>query len=231
MPGATQNFVQFDHIRNGVVVLKNGDIRGILEVYAMNFGLKSVDEQEAIIYAFQNFMNSLDFDLQIVVHSRRMDIAPYLQDLESRAQMQENPLLRQQTEEYAAFIRSFVEETNVMAKRFFVVVPFSIVQGANKSGGFGSALSTMFNAKSRIVKIDEEHFKAAKTQLLQRMEFVSQNLEQVGLSSTALGTEDLLRLFWEIYNPERRESGDYMPSDVAMFASDETEAFQEANLA
>lgn len=219
MPGSTQHFVQFDHIRNGVVVLKNGDFRSILEVHAMNFGLKSIDEQEAIVFAFQNFLNSLDFDLQIVVQSRKMDITPYLKNLRARADQQENPLMQQQTVDYISFIESFVQETNIMAKRFYVVVPFSLVQGARKESGFFSAASTLLNRSrsSEVVHVSEERFKTAQTQLLQRVTFIRQSLEQVGLSSTPLDTDALLRLYWETYNPSRREQGEYLPPDAATF--------------
>ncbi len=214
MPGATQTFVQFDHIRNGVVVLKNGDLRAILEVFAMNFGLKSVEEQEAIVYAYQNFLNSLDFDLQIVVHSRRMDIGPYLSDLTNRANTQESPLMKTQIEEYVEFVKSFVADANIMAKRFFLVLPFSMVQGAKKAGGFAGAVTSMIGSHSHIVRISEEHFKTSQTQILQRVEFVTRSLEQVGLNASMLDTESLLRLFWETYNPSRRDEGQFVPIDI-----------------
>jgi len=217
MPGATQSFVQFDHIRNGVVVLKNGDLRAILEVFAMNFGLKSVEEQEAIVYAYQNFLNSLDFDLQIVVHSRRMDIGPYLSDLQNRASTQESPLMKTQIEEYVEFVKSFVEDANIMAKRFFLVLPFSMVQGAKQARGFASAVTSMIGSHANIVRISEEHFKTSRTQILQRVEFVTRNLEQVGLNASMLDTESLLRLFWETYNPSRRDEGQFVPIDVGSF--------------
>lgn len=218
MPGSTQQFVQFDHIRNGIVVLKNGDLRVILEVFAMNFGLKSIEEQEAIVYAYQNFLNSLDFDLQIVVHSRRMDIGPYLDALNQQARTQENPLLKNQIEEYVEFVQSFVEDANIMAKRFFVVVPYSMLQGARKSGGIGAAFSSLFGSKAKTIHLNSEHFKTSRTQILQRVDFVSRSLDQVGLATRMLETVDLLRLFWETYNPARRDEGEYIPVDITAFA-------------
>ena len=218
MPGATQSFVQFDHIRNGIVILKNGDLRVILEVFAMNFGLKSVEEQEAIVYSYQNFLNSLDFDLQILVHSRRMDIGPYLEGLNSTANQQESPLMKTQIEEYVEFVRSFVEDANIMAKRFFAVIPFSMVQGAKKASGLGAAMSSLFGSHSSVVQMNEEHFKTSRTQILQRVEFVTRSLEQVGLKARMLDTEELLRLFWETYNPSKRDEGNYIPVDIGQLS-------------
>ena len=221
MPGATQSFVQFDHIKHGVVVLKNGDLRAILEVFAMNFGLKSVEEQEAIVYAYQNFLNSLDFDLQILVHSRRMDIGPYLDELSNNANSQESPLMKSQIEEYVEFVRSFVEDSNIMAKRFFCVIPFSMVQGAKESGGITSAFSSLLGSKSSVVKVSDEHFKTARTQLMQRIEFVTRSLEQVGLKARMLDTEELLRLYWETYNPSKRDEGEYIPVDIGQLEGED----------
>lgn len=123
--------------------------------------------------------------------------------------------MRGQIKDYVAFVESFVQDANIMAKRFLVVVPYSIVQGAKKSSGFMSAVEMLVGTKKKLVHIDNEHFKAARTQLLQRTDFVSRSLEQVGLSTQMLQTEDLLRLFWEIYNPSRREHGQYLPTDIS----------------
>ena len=161
---STQHFLQFDHIRDDVIVMRNSDFRAILMVSAINFGLKSQEEQDAIIYAYQGFLNALDFDLQIMVHSRKMDISPYLEDLAIRAERQENELLRSQTEEYIEFIRSFVSESNVMSKQFYLVVPFSLLTTKEKTSGILSAVGTFFSRRSVMVEMSDEQFATHRSQ-------------------------------------------------------------------
>src|SRR5665811_286350 len=112
--GATQKFVPVKEIRNGTIVLKEGDYRGILICSAINFGLKSAEEQHAIMLGFQNFLNTLDFSIQIVVNSRKMDLRPYLALLEEKAPEQKTELMRIQLREYVEFVRSFTDQANIM---------------------------------------------------------------------------------------------------------------------
>jgi len=212
---STQDFLQFDHIRDGVVILRGGDLRAILMVSAINFGLKSQEEQDAITYAFQNFLNSLDFDLQILIHSRKMNVDPYLKDLSARAERQDNDLLRTQTEEYIEFIRSFVSEANIMTKQFYIIVSFSGLKARQETGGVLSAASSLFGG-SRRREVDIPQFAAGRAQLLQRVEFTAQNLHQVGLRATMLATEEILELLWRLYNPEAQESGSMPEIPVEM---------------
>src|SRR3989338_7120644 len=121
----TQAFVPVREIRSGVIILKDGDYRGVLMCSSINFALKSVDEQRAVIEGFQNFLNTLDFSIQIVVNSRKMDLRPYLSLLAEKAPLQKTELLRLQLREYIEFVRSFAEQTNIMTKSFYIVVSYS----------------------------------------------------------------------------------------------------------
>ena len=121
---ATQEFVPIDDVRDGIAILKNGSMRGIFMASSVNFSLKSIDEKQAILMQFQNFLNSLDFPVQIIIQSRRLDIRPYLALLKERHKEQTNDLMKIQIEQYIAFIRSFTESSNIMTKNFYVVVPY-----------------------------------------------------------------------------------------------------------
>ena len=206
---STQDVLQFDYIRDDVIVLKSGDLRAILRATSVNFGLKSQEEQEALVYAFQNFLNSLDFDMQIVIHSQRININPYLDDLGRRAQEEESDLLRTQIEEYIEFIRSFVAETNVMTKNFYLVVPYSLLASKRKAGVLGALPAILSFTKKQVatVKLTDPEFLAARNQLLQRVEFVTQNLAQINLGVTMLRTDAIVEFLWRLYNPEQREAG------------------------
>src|SRR5437762_3399374 len=122
---ATQSFVPVQEVRSGVIILKDGSYRGILMCSSLNFALKSEDEQKAIIGGFQNFLNTIDFSVEIVVHSRKTDIRPYLALLDERTGAQTNELMRVQLREYINFIRNFIEGSDIMTKTFYVVVPYS----------------------------------------------------------------------------------------------------------
>ena len=199
----TQQFLEIDQIREGVVVLKNKSLRGIIMVSSLNFALKSDEEQKAVIYQFQNFLNSLDFSLEIMVQSRRLNITGYYDKLSDLEKKQENELLKIQIGEYRKFIEKLVAGGSIMSKNFFVVVPFSLLEAkTDKKQGFFK--------KSMISKsLSENQFQRCKNQLWQRMEFVALGLRKCGLQIVPLKTSELIELFWALHHPEEAEIGYY----------------------
>ena len=200
----SQNFIPVQEVRDGIVMLKNGEMRAVLLVSALNMALKSQEEQEATILQFQNFLNSLDFSAQIVVQSRRLDIRPYLLTLEERVETQKEELLRVQTREYIEFIRWFTSSVNIMSKNFYVVVPYSTPIITNVSGAGLKNITSVFTGKSqaKTAAADSlERFEEARSQLEQRMAVITSGLGQVGLRATQLQTEQLIELFYSIFNP------------------------------
>jgi type IV secretory pathway VirB4 component len=193
---STQNFVPIKEIRDGVVILKNGQLCSILLASSINFSLKSNTEQEAILAGFQSFLNTIDFSLQIYVQSRKMDIRPYLELLASRESAQYNDLMRIQLREYIDFIRTFTAEAEIMSKNFFVVVPYAASKLDTK--GIRSLLGT----KKKGVSIDLARFEEDRTQLDQRVAVVEHGLSRIGVRTIPLGTDEAVELFYHIYNPE-----------------------------
>lgn len=207
---STQQFLAVDQIREGVMVLRNKSLRGVNMVSSLNFALKSEEEQTAIIYQFQNFLNSLDFSLQIIVQSRKLNITGYLDKLKDLEKKQENELLKTQTAEYREFIKDLIAGGSIMSKNFFVVVPFTLID----IPGVKAAKGVL--KKQPIITLNEEQFQRAKSQLWQRMEFVSLGLRRCGLQSVPLNTSELIELFWSLYHPEQAEVGYYpeIPSEL-----------------
>ena len=206
---ATQAFLEVQDIREGILLLKNNSIRGILMVSSINFALKSEEEQTAIIYAFQNFLNSLDFFCQIVIQSRNINITPYLDGLKDLEEKQTNELLREQTSSYREFIKNMVVGDTVMTKNFYIVIPYNLmeifgIKGAGKKINFGQAPGQQ---QGQPMKDDE--FQRCKTQLWQRMEYVSMGLRRCGLEALPLTTPELIELFWSIHHPDQAEIGYY----------------------
>ena len=130
-----QNFVPIQEVRDGIVLLKDGPMRAILMTSTINFALKSEDEQIALLSQFQSFLNSLDFSIQLFVQSRDLDIRPYIAKLEDIFTQQTNELMRVQTREYIEFVKSFVENTSIMTKRFFIIVPYEAAMVSAGKGG------------------------------------------------------------------------------------------------
>jgi len=193
---ATQQFLEMDQIREGVVLLKNKSLRGIIMVSSLNFALKSIEEQEATIYQFQRFLNSLDFSLEIVVQSRTLNITGYLDKLSELAKKQENELLKIQTLEYQKFIKDLIGGGQILSKTFFVVIPFTLINIPGLK-------------RKREMEPGEDFFQRAKSQLWQRMEFVVLGLRRCGLQCTPLNTSELIELFWSLYHPDEAEVGYY----------------------
>jgi hypothetical protein len=211
MPQApTQQLLELDQIKEGLVVLKNKSLRGIIMVSSLNFALKSDEEQQAIIYQFQNFLNSLDFSLEIAVQSRILNITGYLDKLKELEKKQENELLKVQTAEYHKFIKNLIAGGQILAKNFFVVVPFTLVEIP------GMKRATGLFKKKKNTEPTETQFQRAKSQLWQRMEFVALGLRRCGLQCVPLNTPELIELFWSLYHPEESEVGYYpeIPSEL-----------------
>jgi hypothetical protein len=191
----TQAFVPIKEIRDGILVLKDNSMRAILLASSLNFALKSVDEQQSILFQFQNFLNSINFSVQIYTQSRRLDIRPYIALLEERLKDQTGDLMKMQTREYIDFIKSFTESTNIMTKSFFVVIPYSpsLANTTNVKKAFFGNKTNISDEKST--------FEENRSQLQQRIEVVEQGLVRCGIRVAELGTEELIELFYKIFNP------------------------------
>ncbi|OIO44401.1 MAG: hypothetical protein AUJ24_01550 [Parcubacteria group bacterium CG1_02_36_42] len=204
MPKApTQQFLEIEQIREGVVVLRDKTLRGILMVSSLNFALKSEEEQNAIIYQFQEFLNSLDFSCQVLVQTRRLNITGYLDKLKELEEKQENDLLKIQTRGYREFIASMIKEGVIMTKTFYIIIPFypSPLEGPK----FGAKKTQ----DQKPVSLTEEAFQRYKAQLWQRMEFLALGLRRCGLQAIPLITPELVELFWRFYHPKEAEFGYY----------------------
>ncbi len=203
---STQQFVEIEDVRDGVVILKNGSLRRILMVAGINFELKSEEEKNVITYNYQNFLNALDFSVQIIIHSRKLNIDEYLEKLSEKGNQETNELLKNQIFEYIEFIRSFVELNAIMAKTFFVVVPYDpivIPSGGKRFLGLFKIGATKKNESPL-----EQSLEQKITQLNQRTDQVISGLIQVGLRVVTLNDEEIIELFYNLYNPEAVEKKD-----------------------
>ena len=192
----SQQFVPVRDIRDGVVILKNGQMCMVLLATSINFALKSQDEQQAILQQFQVFLNTLDFSLQMYMQSRRLDIDPYLNKLAQLESQQDNDLMRIQLREYIDFIRNFTEEVDVMSKNFFVIIPYTPGAIDVKSG-----LSGVFSSAAGKAPPEEKRFEEQRTQLEQRVSIVENGLNRLGVKTVPLGNDDLVELYYHIFNP------------------------------
>ncbi len=199
---STQQLLEIEKIKEGVVVLRNKALRGILMVSSQNFALKSEEEQKAIIYQFQSFLNSLDFSLEIVIQSRKLNMTGYLESLKELEKKEKNELLKLQIGEYEKFIKELIAGGAIMSKSFFAVVPFVFAE-------LPRLTPSIDKVKKTKKTLTEERFQRAKTQLWQRMEFVALGLRRCGLQCAPLNTVELIELFWSLYHPEEAEVGYY----------------------
>jgi hypothetical protein len=211
---ATQQFLGFAEIKDDIIVLKNGTLRGVLAVSTINYDLKSSDEQEAIIAQYQNFLNSIDFPIQILISSRKLNLDHYLEFLEKKEKTQQNELLRLQISEYRNFISQLVDVSNIMDKGFYIIVPFSPIESTEKS--FIKNLFAVSNPRKNILE-QREVFETYKTQLFQRMDQVTAGLSGIGLRLAPVKTQELIELLYNAYNPSvftLSELGDVRGLDI-----------------
>jgi len=207
---ATQQFLNIAEIREDVVVLRNGAMRGILMVSSINFALKSEEEQNAIVSSYVGFLNSIDFPIQIVIQSREMNIDHYLADLRIKEKEQMNELLKIQTAEYIQYISELVSMSRIMNKYFFIVVPYDFAEDHQKS--FFSRMSELFQPVE-MIRMKTEKFLEKKKGLIERMEKVLGGLQSMGLNATMLDTQGLIELYYNTYNPGMAATQKMAPID------------------
>src|SRR3989338_885057 len=202
---STQNLVAISKIRDNVVILKDGSMGAIIEVSAINFELRSEDEQIAIIQNFQRFLNSVDFPLHISIISRKLYIDNYLKLTQEASEQIDNELLKIQSTEYMKFIKELSSLTNIMSKKFYVIIPFYIFETPIKTGLFQSFKGTL-DPKAVIRQITDEKFSLYRNQLMQRAELVFGGLVGLGIKTRLLEKDELIQLFYNLYNPPTRTS-------------------------
>ncbi len=208
---SSQSLISLQQIRKGVVILKNGSLRSVLEVSGINFDLKSEEEQSSVLMSWRNLINNLDFPLQVVAHSRRVNIESYLNFLQEKIGQETNNLLKLQGEDYYTFIKGLVTGNNIMKKKFYVIVPYDPIMIKPKTAlsqileAYKTLLNLRHQAFSATIPLSDESFRQHYQQLIIRQNNIITNLTRMGLQSRPLTTKELIELFFNSYNPEAFE--------------------------
>lgn len=220
---STQRYLPIAEIREDTVVLKNGGLRAVLRVNSLNFNLKSEIEQQGIIAGYQSFVNTLLFPVQILIRSTRLNIDPYIQNLKGKAEKQTSPLLKDQTLDYADFMAKLVDIADIMQKSFYIIVPIDAPSKAKR--GLLQRFMEWLNvddSRSKALQRSRE-FRYYNKILRDRITLVQSGLENVGLTMRRLKTDELVQLFYTIYNPmtsqkeKFRTIDDLAPDKAALF--------------
>lgn len=202
-PNSTQNTLLISEIRDGIVIMNDGSFRSVIMAKSINFDLMSGGERESVEYAYQGFLNSLYFPVQIFIRSNKIDLAPYIQRLDKMRTEQDNMLLALLMEDYINFIADLADQSNIMDKVFYVVIPYfpevDVQKAVQVSKGF---LGGVFGKKEHITTINEAQLEAAKTELRNRVQSVLSGLMQCGVQGLPLDTEELIELYYDAYNPD-----------------------------
>jgi hypothetical protein len=205
-PNSTQNSLQIAEIRDGIVIMNDGSYRAVVMVKSINFDLMSQQEQEAVEYSYQGFLNSLYFPIQIFIRSQKVDLRPYIEKLDKIRTEHDNMLLALMMEDYIDYIDNLSQQTNIMDKKFYVVIPFFPVvnaqQALTQSKNFLSGLSGLFNRQEQHVVINEPDLENAKTELRNRVQSTLAGLQQCGIQGLPLDTQELIELYYDTYNPD-----------------------------
>lgn len=202
-PNSTQNTLLISEIRDGIVIMNDGSFRSVVMVKSINFDLMSPQERESVEFAYQGFLNSLYFPIQISVHSSRVDLGPYLDKLDKIRSEHDNMLLAMLMEDYIAYMDNLAQQTNIMDKRFYVVIPyFPTVDTQKAVQASKSFFGNAFGKKEQLVTINEAELEAAKTELRNRVQSVLNGLLQCGVQGLPLDTQELIELYYDSYNPD-----------------------------
>ena len=205
-PNSTQNTLQIAEIRDGIVIMSDGSYRSVIMVKSINFDLMSGQEQEAVEYSYQGFLNSLYFPVQIFVRSQKVDLGPYIERLDKIRTEHDNMLLALLMEDYIGYIDALSQQTNIMDKKFYVVIPFfpiaDVQKALTQSKNFFSGISEVFSKKEKHVVINEAELENAKSELRNRVQAVLQGLLQCSIQGLPLDTQELIELYYDTYNPD-----------------------------
>ena len=206
-PNSTQNSLLISEIRDGLVIMNDGTFRAVVMCKSINFDLMSPQEREAVEFSYQGFLNSLYFPVQIFIRSQKVDMRPYLEKLVKIRSEQDNMLLGLLMDDYVDFLGNISQQTNIMDKKFYIVIQFpepdeNLKSALNQSKGFFSSLGSMLNPKNPHITINESLLENAKTELRNRVQAVMQGLQQCGIQSLPLDTQELIELYYDAYNPD-----------------------------
>jgi type IV secretory pathway VirB4 component len=200
---STQNTLQIAEIRDGIVIMHDGSFRAVIACQSINFDLMSPEERDAVEFSYQGFLNSLYFPVQIFVRSQKVDMRPYIEKLDKIKSEHDNMLLALLMEDYIEFMTDISMQTNIMDKKFFIVIPFfksADAQAAVQASK--SFFSSIFGSKEERVTINEQDLESGKTELRNRIQAVMAGLQQCGVNSVPLDTQELIELYYDAYNPD-----------------------------
>lgn len=195
---STQQYLDIAEVKENTVIMRDGTMRAVILVSSINFALKSEDEQNAIISAYVNFLNNIDFPLQIVIQSRELNIEGYINSLTEKAKEQTNELLKMQTTEYMQYIDELVSMSQIMNKRFYITIPYNPL--SDKQKGFFARLTDVFRPAA-LIKMKSDKFKRRRVELNRRVGNIMAGLGSVGLNAVELDTQGLIELYYNSYNP------------------------------
>ncbi len=206
-PNSTQNTLHISEIRDGIVIMNDGTYRSVVMAKSINFDLMSPEEREAVEFSYQGFLNSLYFDIQIYIRSKKIDMRPYLEKLDKLRTEQENMLIALMTEDYMGYIEALSQQTNIMDKKFYVIIPYlptlaldkPLETGKKVAGGF---MNLVKPKKSPVITINEADLEKAKQELKNRVQSVINGLSQTGVQALPLDTQELIELYYDYYNPD-----------------------------
>ncbi|TAH36622.1 hypothetical protein EYC59_00395 [Candidatus Saccharibacteria bacterium] len=205
-PNSTQNTLQIAEIRDGIVIMNDGSYRSVVMVKSINFDLMSPQEQEAVEYAYQGFLNSLYFPVQIFVRSQKVDLQPYIEKLDKIRTEHDNMLLALLMDDYIGYIDQLALQTNIMDKKFYVVIPYfptvDVQKALTQSKNFFGGLGQLFSKSENHVVINEADLEKAKTELRNRVQAVLNGLLQCNIQGLPLDTQELIELYYDSYNPD-----------------------------
>jgi hypothetical protein len=205
-PNSTQNTLQIAEIRDGIVIMNDGSFRAVVMAKSINFDLMSPQERDSVEFAYQGFLNSLYFPVQIFVNSRKVDLRPYIEKLDKIRSEHDNMLLALLMEDYIGYIDALAQQTNIMDKKFYVIIPFfpvaDVQQAITQSKNFFTGLKDMFASKEQHVTINEHDLEKAKEELRNRVQAVLGGLQDAGIKSIPLDTQELIELYYDVYNPD-----------------------------
>lgn len=202
---STQDHLEIKNIVDDLVITKSGSVGLVLQTNAINFDLLAEYEQDSKIFAFAGLLNSLNFHIQILIRTKRIDISNYVEYLKNQKQKSMSEGLQRMMEIYTEFIQNLIVQNNVLDKNFFIVIPYNPAASIPGTNLF-DAKKTKEEQESQMAMKEEQLLEKAKIFLYPKRDHIIKQLGRMGLTGRQLGNQELITEFYTTYNPEEEEN-------------------------
>ena len=118
-----QKWISIEKILDkGIIKLKKNKYIKILRVIPINYNLKTQLEKESILNSYKVFLKTCNFDIQILIQSKKEDLSNHMENIQKISQITKNNILKKYSEEYIKFIKEKNDRNKSASKNIYLII-------------------------------------------------------------------------------------------------------------